>query len=111
MQTKVDIEVFIYKQDGEFVAYCPSLDLVATDTTKSKAFVAFKETLQLYLDSCVRHGTLEKDLIAHGWRTTPASVTPPQISKIVKKPEIRRLHENSIDYDLRHISRTTHAFA
>ena len=72
---KVDVSVILIKEDDVFHAYCPELDLVGYDYTedgakKSFEWVCFEWVLKDYLDYTVENGTLEQDLLNHGWRKT-----------------------------------------
>lgn len=51
-----------------WVAYCPELDLAGTDHGKDAAIKSLKYVLTDYFDYTLKHGTLEKDLLSHGWR-------------------------------------------
>ena len=64
----MNISVFLFKEDNIFHAYCPELDLLGCDDTEDGARQSFDCVLKEYIDYTVSHGTLEKDLIAHGWR-------------------------------------------
>lgn len=63
----VNVSLFVYKEDGLYVAYCPSLDLVTTGHNPTDARANFKELLQIYFEECTRKGTLFEDLQKHGW--------------------------------------------
>lgn len=65
---KVDVSVFLFKEDEVFHAYCPELDLVGYDYTEEGAKKSFEWVLKDYLEYTVENGTLEQDLINHGWR-------------------------------------------
>lgn len=70
---RVELSVFVYKDlnypNGDmFIAYCPELDLAGYDTTNRKARKSFEYVLKDYLDYTTKEGTLEQDLIEHGWR-------------------------------------------
>ena len=65
---KVDVSVFLFKEDDVFHAYCPELDLIGYDYTEEGAKKSFEFVLKDYLDYTVENGTLEQDLLNHGWR-------------------------------------------
>jgi len=67
---KVDVSVFLFKEDDVFHAYCPELDLVGYDYTEDGAKKSFEWVLKDYLNYTVENGTLEQDLLNHGWRKT-----------------------------------------
>lgn len=70
---KVNLSVFVYKdmdypKGDMYIAYCPELDLSGYDTTSRGARKSFQYVLKDYLDFTIENGTLEADLIEHGWR-------------------------------------------
>ena len=69
----VEVSVFVYKDmdypNGDmYIAYCPELDLVGYDTTNRKARKSFEFVLKDYLEYTIENGTLEEDLVEHGWK-------------------------------------------
>lgn len=50
-----------------WVAYCPELDLTGYDHGEEAAKKSLEFVLKDYFDFTVEHGTLEADLLAHGW--------------------------------------------
>lgn len=76
----VEVSVFVYKDkdypNGDmFIAYCPELDLSGYDTTNRKARKSFECVLRDYLDYAIENGTLEADLLGHGWEYSPHQKT------------------------------------
>ena len=65
---KVNVSVFLFKEDDVFHAYCPELDLVGYDYTEKGARDSFEWVLKDYFDYTIENGTLEQDLLNHGWR-------------------------------------------
>ena len=65
---EIDVSVFLFKEDDVFHAYCPELDLVGYDYTEEGAKKSFEWVLKDYLEYTVENGTLEQDLLSHGWR-------------------------------------------
>ena len=65
---KIDVSVFLFKEDDVFHAYCSELDLVGYDYTEEGAKKSFEWVLKDYLEYTVENGTLEQDLLSHGWR-------------------------------------------
>ena len=56
-----------YKSEGVFVLYTPALDLYSSADSEEEVFVAFDETVHLYIDHVIVEDTLEKDLKRLGW--------------------------------------------
>ncbi len=57
-----------YKDEGVFVVYAPALDMYAYGDDKDEAFLAFDESIHLYIDHVMEEDTLEKDLTRLGWK-------------------------------------------
>jgi len=55
-------------EDGDYiVAYCPSLELSSFAKTESEAKESFDEALKIFMEYCIEHSTLEKNLLNLGW--------------------------------------------
>ena len=81
---KINVSVFLFKEDEVFHAYCPELDLIGYDYTEDGAKKSFEWVLKDYLDYTVENGTLEQDLLNHGWRKTKAGkVTEPTATSLL----------------------------
>jgi hypothetical protein len=98
----VEISVFVYKDltypnEDMYIAYCPELDLVGYDTTDSKAKKAFEVVLKSYLDYTTKEGTLEQDLIEHGWKKYKnGKLVEPSLDSMLKKTQLKAvLNQNS----------------
>lgn len=65
---QVQVEFFVIKEDENFVAYCPSLNLATQGGTYDEACKAFQEALGIFIEEVVQSGTLEAVLQEHGWR-------------------------------------------
>lgn len=89
---KVDVSVFLFKEDEVFHAYCPELDLVGYDYTEEGAKKSFEWVLKDYLEYTVENGTLEQDLINHGWRKYKSGkVAEPTASLLLRRSQLKRV--------------------
>ena len=95
---RFSIDFYVFKQDGKFISYCPSVDLSSSGDNFNDAISAFYEAFQLYVETCVEMGTLQEDLIRHGWKVKKTGVTPPRFSSMLKKKEMKNLMESEINY-------------
>lgn len=93
----VSLSVFVYKDlnypDGDmYIAYCPELDLAGYDTTNRKARKSFEYVLKDYLDHTIQNGTLEEDLIGHGWRKYKnGRIAEPTYSELLKRSQLKSI--------------------
>ena len=88
----VEVSVFLFKEDDVFQAYCPELDLVGYDYTEEGAKKSFEWVLKDYFDYTVENGTLEQDLLNHGWRKTKTgNVAEPTASSLLRRGQLRKV--------------------
>lgn len=85
---QVRVSVFVYLDtehpDGDmYIAYCPSLNLVGYGNGMENAKKDFEWIMEDYLDDMLKQGTLEKDLVEHGWKATKKSFSEPIVSDMV----------------------------
>ncbi|TSC87858.1 MAG: hypothetical protein G01um10147_361 [Microgenomates group bacterium Gr01-1014_7] len=66
MQLNFRIEIF--KEDGQYVAVAPELNVSSFGSTKKEAKVSLKEAVELFLEECKRMGTLEDVLTEAGFK-------------------------------------------
>ena len=68
MDMKYNLPV-VYLQEGKYIiAYTPALDLSTQGRTLEEAKKNFHEAVELWFESCVEMGTLEKALANLGWQ-------------------------------------------
>lgn len=100
---QVKVAVFVYPDtehpDGDmFVAYCPSLNLIGYGNGEESAKKDFEWIMKDYLDDMMAQGTLEKDLIRHGWKSVRKSFNEPMVSDMVVRDEQLKNVVNRGDY-------------
>ncbi len=89
---KANLSVFMFKEGDVFHAYCPELDLVGYDKTESGARKSFEWVLKDYLDYTIKNGTLEQDLLNHGWRKRRSGkVAEPTPSMMLRRGQLRKV--------------------
>ncbi|MBQ6050227.1 MAG: hypothetical protein IJL35_06495 [Bacteroidaceae bacterium] len=94
---EINVSVFVYKDldypNGDmYIAYCPELDLVGYDTTNRKARKSFEFVLKDYLDDTIENGTLEEDLLEHGWKKFKnGKIVEPTYSEMLKKTQLKSI--------------------
>lgn len=96
---RFSIEFFVFQENGDYIAYCPSLDLSSSGGTFNEAVGNFYEAFQLYVECCVESGTLVADLVAHGWKARKKDIVPPVFSVLMKKPEMKKLMNEGIGFE------------
>ena len=82
---KAQIEVLLVLDDdsGQYVAYCPALEVSSYGDTEEEARAAFEDALAIFIKDTSERGTLDQLLLALGWRLLkqPEPVyEPPRLS-------------------------------
>lgn len=78
-----ELAVFLFKEDDNYIAYSPALDLSGYGKTEEEARSSFNIVLKEYFDYCVSEGTLYQDLKGHGWKIRKDEVETPKVSVLV----------------------------
>jgi len=100
------LDLFVFRDGGAYIAYCPSVDLSTSASTPRGAVSAFREAFTLYFESCREAGTLRRDLEAHGWKLAGGRLTPPRPAAMARKPAMRRLLDSEREFR-RVVAKTT----
>ena len=81
---ELQLSVLVFEQGDYFVAYCPSLELSSYGVNIEDAKVGFDDAMHIYLEHCIEHGTLKKDMEDHGWTIDPKThkYAPPSEIKL-----------------------------
>ena len=83
-EVRVSVSVFLFKEGGASIAYCPSLDLSGYDLTEDTARADFEYMLRSWLREQVENGTLRRDLAIHGWKMGAEGATEPNFGDILR---------------------------
>lgn len=81
----VSVSVFLFKDGGAYVAYCPSLDISGYDTTEESAMEDFRYMLCEWLKEQLSNGTLQQDLAGHGWKVGGDVATEPSFADLMRR--------------------------
>lgn len=63
----VGLNVVIFKEDEQFIAYCPALNLSSYGNSSEIAKKRFETELEIFFEETEKRGTLEKLLLQLGW--------------------------------------------
>ncbi len=94
----VVLDMYMFNEDDSIIIYCPSLDLSAYGDSEEDAKSAFEQSLEIYLDYCIKKNTLVKDLRSHGWNIKSRNqhkIQAPLLDKMLKiNPTLMEITNN-----------------
>ena len=61
----------LFEEDGQVVALCPELNVSSFGDDPANAIDSLKEAVELFLEECIRLGTLEQVLEESGYHQDP----------------------------------------
>lgn len=90
---KVNVSVYLIKEDDSYTAFCPELNLSSYGTSINDAKKGFVDAIAIFIEETTRRGTLEKILLQHGWllRSKPKPIyEPPRFTdtSIINRAEV-----------------------
>lgn len=65
---KLDFRIEVFKEDDQYVALAPELNVSSFGSSQSEAKASLKEAVELFLEECRRMGTLEEVLSEAGFK-------------------------------------------
>lgn len=87
-----NVTVMLYEQGDYIMAYCPALDLSSYAKTEKEAVASFSEALDIFLEYCNEHGTLEQNLVACGWKLRHGYLQPDEVHVPMDLLKAKKLH-------------------
>ena len=63
---RIAIDYYIFREDENYIAYCPSLDISTSGKDYVDAIKNFYERFQIYIDTCVEMGTMLLQVFPQG---------------------------------------------
>lgn len=64
----LNFRIEIFKEDGQYVAVAPDLNVSSFGDSPDEAKISLKEAVELFLEECKRMGTLEDILTESGFQ-------------------------------------------
>lgn len=93
---KANLSVFLFKDGEVYHAYCPELDLVGYDYSEEGAKKSFEIVLKDYFDYALKNGTLDKDLLEHGWKKSKSGeISEPTYSVLLRTSQLKDILSRS----------------
>ena len=77
---EVQLGVLVFQEEDSYLAFCPALNLSTYGESINDVKGAFDDLMTAYIEDGTRMGTLEKDLLSHGWtlQISAGKAEPPQ---------------------------------
>jgi len=79
VNVNLSVPLLVFKEDSEFIAHSPFLDLSACGKTFEEAETQFEEAAKLLIEELIKKGTLDECLKNLGWKKVRKQWTPPTI--------------------------------
>lgn len=98
-QHRFNIQYYIFKSEGLYLAYCPALDMTSSGEDMNDVIKQFYEHFQLYVECCIEENTLIDDLKSHGWKIKGVKLYQPTFNELLEKPDFRALMESDTEYE------------
>ena len=76
---KTSLPVIFMREDKQFVAYTPALDLSTSGHTFELARRRFEEAVDIFIGECISLGTLTQVLEDLGWKKIKKEWKPPVV--------------------------------
>jgi predicted RNase H-like HicB family nuclease len=80
----VRLEIATKRDGGEWVAWCPPLDVFSQGRSKRDAIASLKEAVELWFESCIQRGVLDKALREVGFKRVKPGDKPSSGASIVR---------------------------
>jgi predicted RNase H-like HicB family nuclease len=64
---EANLHGFTFKEGDTWISYCKELDISSSGATKKEAENGIREAIELFFDSCVARGALDRALTELGW--------------------------------------------
>lgn len=89
---KIKVSIYTFKENGVYIAYCPSLDISGYDHDETAAIDDFRTMLSEYISWQLEHGTLDADLASHGWSVGSGKGREPGLAEmLVRNEQLRNI--------------------
>lgn len=99
LQYRFNIQYYIFKSEGHYIAYCPALDMTSSGEDVNDVIKQFYEHFQLYVEWCIESDTLIDDLKEHGWKIDGVKLLQPSFKDLMEKPDFKELMESDTEYE------------
>ena len=96
---RFSIEYYIFIENGDYIAWSPSLDICTSGDSYIEAVANFYECFELYAEYWIEHGTLLDDLREHGWKVQNRQLKPPSQQTLMRKPKMKELYANNVSFE------------
>lgn len=87
---QLHLEIAIKRKGSVWVAWCRPLDVLSQARTKGEAIDALKEAVDLWFESCIQRGVLDKALAEVGFKPAKDGELIPSDANVVGVTEKKR---------------------
>ncbi|MGC9310119.1 MAG: hypothetical protein ACP5E4_00150 [Candidatus Aenigmatarchaeota archaeon] len=75
----IRIPVQIIRENNDFIAYTPALDLSTCGKSLAEAKQCFDELVEIFIEETIKMGTLDEVLREQGWKCVHKQWRPPMV--------------------------------
>lgn len=86
---RVSLDMYLFKEDSSYIAYCPALDLSAYGDSEEHAKKSFEDIFAITIKYMLNKNTMKDDLINHGWQVKSMK------EKKIKAPSFETMLKNN----------------
>lgn len=99
---KGELEIAVFKEDDQFIAYVPSLDVAGHGSTREEAIENLKEVVTITIEWAKENKTIIDLLLSNGWtlKLYPKPIYRPpffSIRSIRSKFNIKSIERNTLE--------------
>jgi predicted RNase H-like HicB family nuclease len=88
VNVNLSVPLMVFKEDSQFIAHSPFLDLSACGKTFEEAESQFEEAATLLIEELIKKGKLDQCLQSLGWKKVRKQWTPPTIVSHINNIEV-----------------------
>ena len=99
----VRLDAWFRRDDRDWVIWCPAIDVMTQARTKKAALESLREAVELWFESCIERGVLDRSLEEVGFRKVSPEEEPPEgvnLVSVVKKPHRKSQEPKEMSFSL-----------
>ena len=102
---RVRFDTWYRRRERDWVVWCPGIDVMTQARTKKKALESVREAVELWFESCIERGVLDKALQEVGFRKVPRNEETPEdvdFVDVIRRPATQPSPKERMSFSLSH---------